>query len=180
MPDDLPSSRSVALAQGISRYFTGNVCPRGNVSVRRTSDGNCICVPCSLWRRARHKANLDAWIAKNPDKVKAIKQRSADKHREKTKAKHSQYKRENRAKVRADTRWRQTLKAQATPAWVDRAAIEAIYVEARRLERVTGVAHHVDHIIPLRGKAVRGLHVPWNLQAIPAKENYIKGASCPS
>jgi len=58
----------------------------------------------------------------------------------------------------------------ATPPWLTQEMlneIEQIYLNATDEE-------HVDHIVPLKGYNVCGLHVPWNLKAIPIKENYAK------
>ena len=63
---------------------------------------------------------------------------------------------------------------RATPKWANQDEIAKIYSESRRLTMKTGILHHVDHIIPLRGRMVSGLHVEGNLRVIPAIENQQK------
>jgi hypothetical protein len=63
-----------------------------------------------------------------------------------------------------------------TPPWADMAAIKAVYAEAKRLTRETGELHVVDHIVPLCGKLVSGLHVHWNLRVVHWRVNSAKGA----
>ena len=65
----------------------------------------------------------------------------------------------------------------ATPKWLtafDRKRIDIIYHVRDLLIERTGEIYHVDHIVPLRGKDVCGLHVPGNLRVIPKSENLRK------
>lgn len=67
-------------------------------------------------------------------------------------------------------------RVRRTPAWSDIVAIKAIYAEAKRLTEETGELYVVDHIVPMCGKIVSGLHVSWNLRVIHWRENAQKGA----
>lgn len=83
----------------------------------------------------------------------------------------------NKGRVAAYTRERQIAKSHASPEWltaIQEAQILEFYEIADALTTQTGVKHHVDHIHPIRGKNFRGLHVPWNLQVLTAKENLAK------
>ena len=62
----------------------------------------------------------------------------------------------------------------ATVAFSDRKEIKKIYQQCLLLTKETGIKHEADHIIPLKGKNVSGLHVHWNLQVIKASENRSK------
>jgi len=86
----------------------------------------------------------------------------------------AEYRKENPGKVNANTAKYKAAKIQATPPWLTEdhfKEMQAIYIEAVRLTKETGIPHEVDHIVPLRGKEVRGLHVPWNLQILTEEEN---------
>jgi hypothetical protein len=63
---------------------------------------------------------------------------------------------------------------RATVLWADFTEIRKVYKEAARLTERTGVQHHVDHIVPLNHPRVCGLHVHYNLRAIPAGPNMSK------
>lgn len=71
-------------------------------------------------------------------------------------------------------RQRAILKSTAMPAWANKSKIRKIYAEAREMTKATGNVHHVDHIIPIKGKNVCGLHVETNLQILTASENLKK------
>ena len=72
---------------------------------------------------------------------------------------------------------RDAAKKNRTPNWLTDDQlwmIEQAYDIAAKRTLSLGITFHVDHIVPLQGKIVSGLHVPWNLQVIPAKLNQQK------
>jgi transcriptional regulator with XRE-family HTH domain len=63
---------------------------------------------------------------------------------------------------------------QCQPKWLykkDLTKIKSIYEKASRKTKKTGIVHTVDHIVPILGDNVSGLHVPWNLRVITKVEN---------
>lgn len=79
---------------------------------------------------------------------------------------------------RAKDAKRRAAKLQRTPVWLTQEQLEEIkevYWLARDIELTTGEAYQVDHIVPLQGDTISGLHVPWNLQILPSDINQSKG-----
>jgi len=106
-------------------------------------------------------AKTQRWRAKNPQ--------SAAESSRKTRQKHAARVLANKAKYRA-------AKLQATPRWLNKGhwfEIGCVYLYRDSLKRI-GLDYHVDHIVPLQGKKVSGLHVPENLQVLPADRNRLK------
>lgn len=191
----VPNNRQEALRIGRPHYFTGKPCIHGHLSNRDAKDRKCLACELIFVRNRVHrpeiKARFLAWSRANKDKRSAASKKSKVKHRESVRArmrewwgqnKERQARRRavwaaaNRPKIYASNAARRGLEMLATPPWADQyqSEFEAIYAERLRLDKETGLRHHVDHIYPLRGKDSCGLHVPWNLQIIPAVENIAK------
>lgn len=69
---------------------------------------------------------------------------------------------------------RRLLVSSAQPKWADTSRIFEIYRFRDTLSEITGIEHHVDHIVPLTSKLVCGLHNEFNLQVLPGVENLKK------
>jgi len=79
--------------------------------------------------------------------------------------------------VLADNKVRRRKHRDATPKWLSRrqkSEIRQLYQIAITMTQTTGEQYVVDHIVPLRGEFVCGLHVPWNLRVITQGENLKK------
>lgn len=117
---------------------------------------------------ARNRRKLD------PDRFRNEVAEYRRKYPERVKDTQAKYCKNHPAKIAAKNGKRRASKINATPKWLNTTQlkqIESYYVEARRLTLESGIIYTVDHIIPLRGKTVSGLHVPWNLQILTKSEN---------
>jgi hypothetical protein len=116
--------------------------------------------------KAKENARTLAWYHANFDKIK-----------DKKYAKDKAWRDKNKDIINSFTAKRRVIKLQRMPKWLteeQKKQIKDMYALATLLNETTDTEWHVDHIIPLQGKLVSGLHVPDNLQVIPAKENLIK------
>lgn len=188
-------SLRAAREKGSLRYFTGKPCSHGHVAERFTSSRNCVeCAEARalLWKRANPSKVADqrrSWAAANPERNKAIKAAWNKANPESQKVRSRNWYLNNKAKADAATAaWaranpqvgaaatarRRARQLQRTPVWANHEKIESFYEKARALSAETGQEHHVDHIIPLVGKCVSGLHVETNLQILSAHANRSK------
>lgn len=144
------------------------------------------CKACqALSRRrdlAKHRVHQARYIERKRAGVTGQKvfdpAREADRNREKSR----KFRRDYPERCNAARAMYDAAKIHRTPKWLTaqhKADISKIYARARELTRLTGVQYHVDHIVPLRGRTVSGLHVPWNLQVLRGDINMAKSNKVP-
>jgi hypothetical protein len=170
---------------------TSKPCIHGHTSGRYANGtcGECARIRRALYR-AEHPDKIKAYNAKyyaenstreiarsvaysadNPDKVKAWNATYRTRHPERVKAVLAAWYAQNpdRPKTLELTR------SGHCPAWADFDAIQQVYLDRAELDAVDPVSRfEVDHILPLNGKTVSGLHVAANLQVIPGAVNGAK------
>lgn len=175
-----PQERAAAQAAGEKTYFTGRPCKFGHIANRVTSSGGCVICANASEKRSRKKKT-----EANPSWSKEKYAKNAEHFREKSK----EYRLKNPEKARliklasmqkrkpqraADERARQARKLMATPAWLTKQHLDEmknIYIVAKKTTELAGFNCHVDHIVPLKGMDVCGLHVPWNLRIVSQSYN---------
>jgi len=129
------------------------------------------------WRKSNPErvAELkNEWAKSNPEKISAARKRFYRKNRESELERCSAYREENKQRYAAHQAKRRARKYHATPAWANDFFIEEIYDLAKLRTDATGIPWEVDHIVPLQGRKVCGLHVENNLQVIPMVSNRSK------
>lgn len=151
------------------------------------------CKPCTKPTRAAYykvhakeiKERTLKWRAAHPEKVKQYQHLNYVRHKSrwlgkkrirtaKDKATNLSYQKKFPERYAAANARRYARKLNATPSWANSFFIEEAYDLAKRRTKMFRFVWHVDHIVPLRGKTVCGLHVENNLRVIPAIQNQKK------
>ena len=192
-------TRDEALLQGLSTYFTGKPCKHGHVARRYVL--NWTCVAChaqksiahqQIWRKnnpekqkeyarkyaERKNAQMKIWRQENKERCAETQRNWNEKNKEKRNELSKNWRLRNRAAMNALKMKRHADILQRTPKWLtvdDFWLIQEAYALAKLRTALTGIDWQVDHVVPLRGRNVSGLHVPTNLRVVPASENRKKG-----
>ena len=127
--------------------------------------------------RMKNKDRIKAYYLAHKEKLDERNRKWRRKNKKRKKELGRKYRKANPDKVNANNAKRRAAKLQATPHWLNKThkeQIEFLYALSTAKTKVTGIKHHVDHIVPLINNKVCGLHVPWNLRVITAEENLKK------
>lgn len=167
-------SRQQAINSNLVQYFTGKPCKHGHITPRFTSSR--ICLGCNRIRSKKyHKENPEKsaeiskdWVRNNRERLREYQRQYYQDNQQSIVARKAAWKSLNPHVARHNSALRRARMLQATPSWADISLIRQFYYSCPE-------GYHVDHIIPLKGETVCGLHVINNLQYLPELENMSKG-----
>jgi 5-methylcytosine-specific restriction endonuclease McrA len=120
---------------------------------------------------AKHSTSKDGFYTSCIECKKIYLKNWYETNREKAIDKSSSWAKSNLDKKRFYRAKRRSMILSATPKWANLDQIKLIYKKAVELKKQTGILYEVDHIVPLRGKNVCGLHSEYNLQIIEMSKN---------
>lgn len=172
---EIAKSRQDARERNLDLYLSEHICSSGHIpTIRYTNSKFCKACKCEKSRKVYEEKRHDpGWIEKRNERGR-IYNLTPQQIQRKNEAS-DEWRKQNRHLHAARFKRREAAKLCRTPPWVDHGAIEQVYLRSRELTAATGVGHQVDHIVPLQGRYVSGLHVQSNLQVLTALENKIKG-----
>lgn len=124
----------------------------------------------SWCKTCKHESGK-SWHERNKDRHSEINRKWYENNKEQHLTNSKAWYAANKHRKLETTTAREKRCVLATPIWADRELIKELYALAQKLTEQTGIPHEVDHVIPLQGKNVSGLHVETNLQVITATEN---------
>jgi hypothetical protein len=122
---------------------------------------------CKNESQKAHRETNRKWVANNKERVIEIKNLYVMRNKEKVRRAKQKWSNENNGARMANVRLYQAKKINATPSWLSQDHKK----QMREIYEKVPKGYEVDHISPLRGKIVSGLHVPWNLQYLKSSEN---------
>ena len=192
---------AISFLEGVARgifEMRQDGCKNGHSPYFRITTG--VCIQCERDRSRRYQERKRGLLTKD-EKVKiseynkvysreytkrpdvaerrrAYERKKYNERKEYFAIKNKKYRTQNPEKVAFHAAKSRRGKKDATPHWLTcehLLQMQNFYEHARDCAIVSGEKYHVDHIVPIKGKNVCGLHVPWNLQVLPWDVNVSKG-----